>query len=130
MRHPVDAIASIMLTEDIGKKSLDFRRKYVTLFGNAHEVATLSYLSWNKLIQSQSPALITKVEDASKMIPSFLIDHNYLDKTFDLSKISFPSKNTNSRTHKNIDLEELKSNLPEDLFAALSDFAKEHNYDL
>ena len=129
VRHPLDAIASIMLTEDIGKESLNFRRKYVTLFGNPHTIATLSYLSWNKLIQSHDPILTTKVEDAEKTVPSFLIEQNYLDDSFD-SWMAFPAKNTNARQHRDIDLEELKSNLPEDLFNTLLDFAEQHDYDL
>lgn len=85
VRDPIEAIASIAYTE---QKSEAWRSKFVVLFGNPVQRATMSYMGWNKLIYAQNPTLITKLETAHKNIATY----------FDLPEQKLTQK-VNTREH-------------------------------
>ena len=82
------------------------------------------------MIQSHSPALTVKVEEADTEVIAFLEKHNYLSKSLLENIPPLPSKNVNARPHRGMDMDELTNNLPGELINTLSDFAEEHGYDL
>jgi len=130
VRDPLKVIASTLYTEDVVEPSLEFRKRYLTLYGNAHTQATLSYLGWNKLIEAQNPTLTIKIEDAKDDVVEFLMDKNYLQKDIDRSRIVFPNKKCNSRKHKKVTIKELERKLTKNLMAELRLSAERYGYDL
>ena len=73
IREPIPAISSIALTESA---SVNFRSRYVLMYGNLIERAVMSYIGWNKLIQSQSPNYVWQLENAHKSLSSLLNKKN------------------------------------------------------
>lgn len=65
LREPVAAINSIAHTES---DSEEFRSKFVLMFGNEYERATMSYIGWNKLILSQMPDYVVAIENFDRFI--------------------------------------------------------------
>lgn len=67
LREPIATINSIAHTEG---GSEDFRSRFVLMFGNEYERATMSYIGWTKLIISQMPDHIVTIEKLDRFIAS------------------------------------------------------------
>lgn len=115
IREPISAISSIYHTEH---GSLDWRSKWLCLWGNDMEKAVSSYIGWNKLIKGLNP-VVFKLEDEDTIL-DWLFDNG-------LTTTKHKAEITNKREHDILTIKKIKGMINPSLFNELEQFIKYYN---
>lgn len=115
LREPISAISSIYHTEH---GSLEWRAKWMCLWGNRMEKAVSSYIGWNKLILGLDPVTF-KLEHTESILD--WLNGNGLCETREKVQA------TNTREHEKLTLEDIQEAINPTLFKELDLFIKYYN---
>lgn len=125
IREPIAAINSIAWTENLRKKSLNYRKRYVLIPDKVNPVRTAvySYLGWNQLIKSWHPDLTIKLEAHPIHLFNYLKQHYPVQ----LNQAERPSPFYNARQHTSFSYDQIMYRLDPPMADMLEKFINEYN---
>lgn len=112
IREPVSAISSIYHTEH---GSLEWRAKWLCLWGNKMEQAVSSYIGWNKLILGLNPVTF-KLENTDVIL-------GWLNNK-GLIRTSEKAYKTNTREHPKLSVKDIQDAINPSLYKELKSFIR------
>ena len=130
IRAPLECIASLYYTESQNQDWSTpeaFRAQFIGLRREAPKMARAveSWVNWNRLIDSQAPDVVIRVEDAIDALPLWLQKIGLATKTCR----ELPPTDYNTRPHPPLTLAAIESQVPADLFAEFTIAARKYGYE-
>jgi hypothetical protein len=126
VRDPWNVISSLITSEAMNQRVIDFMRQHTYIDTTADQSAQAAYMviGWNRLIQAQAPELVLQVERAAGLLSTWLPNHGYpIARRYKLPPTNY---NTSPKSHK-LELE-LMTGWPRGLLLEFRDHYRQYGY--